>query len=727
MSQINNVITTEFRVRGGNQVTATMGSMAGGFANIGRQINETTRLSDKLNQQFRAIGTTIRYSIAGAAVFGLRGVFDQLKQIQVQMGLISAIGTIQTPGGGTASITGNNLTNLMNQTRQGAVDAITPLQDYNDAVINLLSTVQNVPEDKITPIVTTIAQAARLSQVSAEDATKAFTTMNVAFGRQTNLKNIKTMAQEFFILTQQAPGGRAAGGQLIGQLGQLAAVTRAAGGTPEDIFSLLLSGLRGGIPPSQLGRGLQFLVQTVAFPGQQSKDAQAALRSVGITPTANLTLQQRLGRVFGRARQLGMTGNLKKVANLDEDTLATMEESGTTSALQSMGIRGRGAQYLGQVFHRIHALRTAIALEGQINVGQAQADFKVMTDAANGHVADVNKLSKAWDRFSTQAKLEQASIAISAMGQQVAAVFAPVLNFPAKKIVDISGFLGKHQHDTSMGAWAGLGALLGLGTAKFFGIGPGRLLRGATGVNAAVSAMTGGGGKTIMNGLGASPESPIFVYVVGTIGGIGAGGGMGTGGRAVAAETGAGAATGIRGALATGGRAATGRAITTAGRVGALRAAGIGAGAALAVPVIEAASVGFHPSQAEAERRIFEYAQSSPEVAARYARKEGFNLTAKQISRMTRGGFQAGMFGGPQAANRAEEIRNQFNPKDPVHIKQLFRTAFENINGKAYVTLDVNLQHPGGRIERKKVVIPLDLWSGGRNPSTKGGKTGSRK
>jgi hypothetical protein len=413
-----------------------------------------------LTNQWRAMATTIRYAIAGQAVFGLTRMVSQLKDVQQQMGLISAIGS--QPGG--LPFTQPQLTNMLQQNMKGALDSITPLNEYNDAVINFLSTVQNVPADQITPMVTTISRAAKLAQISSEDATKAFTTMNVAFGKPTNLENVRRTAQEFFILTQQAPGGRAAGQQVIGQLGQLAAVTKIAGGRPEDIFSLLLSSLRGGIPPSQAGRGLQFLIQTLALPGQQAKPSRDALASVGITQTSQLTLQQRLTRVFKRARQMGVHGNLQKLVNLDDDTLASLDaQPTTTGALGSIGITGPGAAYLGTVFRRIHALRTAVAILGQVDTGQAQKDLALINAAAEGHVSDINDLSKAWDRFAKQAQLQTASVALNNLSLQVAEVLAPVLNLAATGIT--SGVKRAQRHpdatrDVVLGG-VGIAALLG--------------------------------------------------------------------------------------------------------------------------------------------------------------------------------------------------------------------------------------------------------------------------
>jgi len=518
MSQLTNTINTVFRARDGGLV-AQLGGYAQGFGTIYNRLQDNSRMSDRLSAQWRAFGTTIRYAIAGQAVFGLTNLLSQLKDVQQQMGLIAAIGS--QPGG--LPFTQTQLNTQLQQNMKGAVDAITPLNEYNDAVINFLSTVQNVPQDQITPMVTVISQAAKLAQISAEDATKAFTTMNVAFGQKTNLENVRRMAQEFFILTQQAPGGRAAGQQIIGQLGQLAAVTRIAGGRPEDIFSLLLSSLRGGIPPSQAGRGLQFLIQTLALPGQQTTASKRALAQVGITPTADLTLQQRLTRVFQRARQMGVHGNLQRLTNIDDETLSDLEAQPTTAALGSLGITGPGAAYLGTVFRRIHALRTAVAILGQVDTGQAQKDLALINNAAQGHVSDVNDLAKAWDRFDKQAQLQKAVVALNTMGVQVATAFAPIFNFIASHgIVPGTKFLQGHPDETKLGVYAGTGAIGAGLLARLFGFrisGAGRLLRGAgrfgMGAEAVESAISHPGV------LGGSPLNPLYVIVVGQLFGQG--------------------------------------------------------------------------------------------------------------------------------------------------------------------------------------------------------------
>jgi hypothetical protein len=660
-------------------------------------------MSERFGRVWQAIGTTFRYSIAGGVVFGLTGMVSQLAAVQKQLGLISAIG--QTQGG--QPIVGQNLDRLYSQSRQGAVEAITPIKDYNDAVINLLSTVSDLPQDQITPIVTQIAQAAQLSQVSAEDATKAFTTMNVAFGRQTNLSNIRNMAQEFFILTREAPGGVAAGQQVIGQLGQLAAVTRAARGTPEDMMGLLLSTLRGGIPPSQAGRGLQYLIQTLGFPGSQSSGARQALAQVGITPTTNMSLQQRLGAIFQHARKLGLRGNLGALNNLDEDTLSQLEATGDPgTALSELGITGAGAQYLGTVFKRIHALRTAIVLLGQVNIGQAQKDSQEMTGVLTGHVSDVNNLKKAWEKFDKKAQLSKAAVAINALSLQVANTLEPVLNLGARGITGIQRAAQHHQEATKYGVY-GLGLGLGvMGIARFLGIGPRFLRRGiGTGGIAGYEAAR----DLSAIGLGASPAHPLYVIVVGTLFG-GAGGGNTPDvppdswrnrlGRRVIpilnpknwARAGM---RGLRAAPGAGmelGDAALGEALP-----------GV-AGAAL--PFVGVAAL----SRLQGgPRASMENPSHRPLSTAALQRAWAAHPRIHQL-------FQAMQANDRNLNPQWSRLYSQFMTG------QISAGQFDKLLGRADVYMQIDVAHPGGKVTQKRVHVPVDLWSGGRNPSSRGKK-----
>src|SRR5436190_212000 len=522
-AQLNQLVLTRFQAHGGN-VSAVMGGMARSTGAFTNQVSQASRMSTVLNNQWKAIGTTIRYAMAGGLIFGARNVFSQFKDIQRQLGLISAIGEFQGPGGRGVAATGDRLQALAGRLRNLAVETRTPINEMNDAAINFLSTVQKVPEDQLTPMLRVIAEGAQLAQVSSEDATKAFTTMNIAFGRSVNLKNVQRMANEFFILTKQAPGGVAAGQQIIGQLGLLAQTTRAAHGTPQDMFSLLLSTLRAGIPPAQSARGLQFMLQTVGLPGSQTKASREAMASIGILPGSPMSAQERITRIMRHARELGVKGHLTQAGrNMEEDTLMGLEELPPGQAAQRLGVSGPGGEFLATVFRRIHALRTALAISGQIDTGQAQKDFKLLTDAERGHIQDINRLSKAWQNFANQTKLQEATIAIQAMQQQVIQSFAPVFKFVARGTTGFQHLMSRHEDATrriAIGSAIGLGAL---GLARFTRLGnlPGiRRLPGARSIlganlaglataNAVQAMATGGSGQ-----LGSSPQNPIYAVIV---------------------------------------------------------------------------------------------------------------------------------------------------------------------------------------------------------------------
>jgi hypothetical protein len=689
MASIQNVITTTFRARG-NQAIATMGSINQGFGRIGSVINQNTKASERLNNQFRAIGTTIRYAIAGTAVFGLMRMVDQLKEVQKQAGLVSAIGELQ----GGRSIVGNDLRAVMDQAREGAVQSLTPITDYNNAVVNLLSTISGVKRDDITPMVTEIARAAQLAQVNAEDATRAFTTMNVAFGQQATLKNVHQMAQEFFILTREAPGGVAAGQQIITQLGQLAQVTRAAHGTPEDMFGLLLSVLRSGIPPAQSGRGLQFLIQTLGFPGNQVPESRRALASVGITPNSDMNLQQRLAAIFNHARRLGMTGDLNKLNNLDEDTLSEMEAN-PQAGLSGIGITGRGAQFLGTVFRRIHALRTALALLGQTDMGNVQQDLQTMNASVAGHVSDVNDLSKAWKKFHDQAKLQEASIALSAMSLQVAQTFEPVLNFAAGKLTGLQSAMQNNPKWVHRAAIGGVGFMAALGVGKALGItrmlpGPLQRIFGGSvgsafvGANAAQAALSGNAA------LGASPQNPLYVVVVGEIfgqplmgGGTRTGGGRGGGRTQLGADEVAEGYLGYRGLRAV-------------GRFG-KRAVGLG----------ERGSVraGLRLGLFGGERASLKALGPAGVVADALINAEGAGGGEQgYIDRLTLRRAQAN-FG-----------RNVVGVSD---------VGYRMFHGKADVQMTIKIAQ-NGKITKRRVHVPMDLWGKTGSAPTSKGKASKR-
>jgi hypothetical protein len=479
----------------------------------------------------------------------------------------------------------------------------------------------------------------------------------------------------------------------------------------------LLTTLRSGIPPSQAGRGLQYLIQTVAFPGQQTAASRQALASVGITPTANLTLQQRLGHIFGRARRLGMTGDLNRLRNLDEETLNSLDAMGdTTGGLQQLGISGRGAAFLGTIFRRIHALRTALAIQQQVDTGQAQEDLRIMTDAMQGHVSDVDSLKKGWQRLEKQAKLKEASIALNAMGLQIAQMFAPVLNFAAGKITGLQSLMARHPQASRYTALGGGAFLAALGIGRALNLGQLRWLRGIPGLSRLLTRGGGGGGlgrafvtanavQAAMAGnaaLGASPQNPLYVVVVGQLfgggtagpGGVGGGGG---GGTTVVPWW----SRGIR-AIGRGARAAAGGALRYGGRLGGPALGEISA-ATMAGAGVFGAGLAF------AQRGETGDIRWSPTGRP-------YIDFGNRISPVPGGRRQEHM----AELRQAQRVFQQYG-----NIGNIENYRVGQLRGRAevFMTLDISRD---GKSQRIKVHSPMELWANGRTPSTRA-KQGSRR
>src|SRR5215813_6769717 len=142
-----------------------MREMASGTRQWTGQINEATRMSDRLNNQIKAVATTIRYAIAGQAVFGLTRMVGQLKDVQVQLGLIAAVGSQAGTGGplGGMPFSTKQVTDMGNALQEAAAQSMTSVSDMNNAAINFLSTVQNVRASDVPGILSEIAKGAQLT------------------------------------------------------------------------------------------------------------------------------------------------------------------------------------------------------------------------------------------------------------------------------------------------------------------------------------------------------------------------------------------------------------------------------------------------------------------------------------------------------------------------------------------------------------------------------------
>lgn len=676
MSQITNRIATVYSAHAGNAI-AVQAQIAGGMQNIGRQAMMASRHGGLLDNQLRAIGTTWRYMVAGSLVFGAGNMVRTLRDTQRQLALIGAIGDdpFDTVGRSAQSADAA-LSDLYLNAQRGSLAALTPVNEFNDALVNLYSTVQGLRPDQAVQMTQEIARGAQLAQVGAEDLTKAVAGMTQAFdpGGHT-VQGYGRFIRGFYTLTATAPGGISAGPAIIQQLAPLAAVSRFASIKPDQMFGLYLTALRTGGSPATAGRGLQYLLQSLAVPA--SDESRTALRAAGITPD---TVQQRGGlwalqRAIQHARGLGLRGE-DRLAGLSDEQLDLIDsQGGDPKALQGLGISGRGLAWLSEAIGRIHGIRSLVTLTAQ-GPGRMQRDIALMETAMGDTVNATAEFRREWEDFARRSPLQTAAVSLDVIRRQIASAFEPLVNYPARQLGRAAPYLMDNENNVNKGIYAGAGLLAAYGITRKagglrnFGGGISRVAVGAQAVGALGN-----------EGLGASPMNPMFVTVVNEL--------VGMGGRGRGPASGGGAA----------GRAGRwgGRFGILGGAAGLIAAAGRGG--------LRGAESLFNRGVTTAIRRPW-MLKGIPGVGA----AASFFLDADEA-----GGGRTGNEGLSRAGINFMAAQ-RFNP----NISHLYRTQQTQVRGRAMIELDVLVRQPDGSNERKRVHIPMDLWSGGRTPSYRG-------
>jgi hypothetical protein len=703
MSTINQRIITTFTARGG-QAIATMNQIGAGFGNVGRAIGENARLSEKLNSQWKALSTTIRYAIAGQAVFGLTRMVGQLNQLQQQIGMISALGDMPA-----AKVVAG-----MSDIRTAAVESVTPLTDFNEGLINFYSSVSNPPSiNAAADIMKEISLTAQIAQTDVPNASKAITGMLNIFNEAPTLRNVQKYTRAIQDIVTSVPGGREAGAQIMQQFPVIAAQLVAHRGTPAQGLAMFETLTRAGGSPSTWGRGLSFMLQTIGNLGTQTKGVRAAWKSIGVTPdfVAQYGIQAAVNRGITAVRTRGLRTN-RRTRGMSDDILDQLTQEMGTAALpgKEIGITGSGAELAGELFGRVHALRAFSLLAS--NEPQFRKDIQSMTDDFAGTAEAVKRNREKVEKFVEPQALRRAQIAMQGLSQQVQLALEPVANVAANVLAGknprdpggITGFLNKHEDATKWGIRGGaaavglhiLGRFLGAGSIKKFGIG--RLFGGSGGL-----ATTALAAQAIASGdqaLGASPLHPMFVVIVGQMGG-----GM---------NLGRGSKTGLFGKAAKEAEdaAETAVEIKAAQKGGGLLKRMLGKG------------IGW----------------------GRGARGGAAALT--DIGTLSRWGLKAGKFAGPvgvaltaadffyNAENvnkgenewiaRQEAQRRQTSHANLMKANQLWGKPNDqvtgvgqmgNFNGELWMT--IKLKHPDGTTDAKRVHVPVKMWAS-KYPSSGG-------
>jgi hypothetical protein len=509
MSSITNIIRTVWTTDGQGRVRAAIGEMSGGLQQLTRGSTEYGRQTGYLNNQLRALGTTFRYSLAGAAIFGAYKMITTLQDTQKQLALIGFLGQ-ESFGSLNEGVYGadRRLQDFYKNAQSGAREALTDVSSFNDALINLFSTVQHLNPQTAIKMTTVLSQAAQLAQITPEEMTKATAGLVQSYAGQKgqNLKNYGGFSRAFVNLISTVPGTADYGPQIAQQIPGLAAVGQLGKMSPQQLLGLFTTVLRTGVQPSTGGRGLQYLLQSIFLP---NKTHTAALAQAGVTPSL---VQQHGGlwafnKVLAHARGLGFSGKQqKRVANLSDEQVDLIDQD--PSAMRGLGISGAGLTWLNSAIGRIHGIRTFAQIASQGN--KYQSDIVATSKAWADTAESVKKFKDSVDRFQKDQPLKAAAISLDNLRRDVISSLSPVVS-PAAHDLDVVARAG-HRHTTiEHAAVYGLGAALGLSALRRMrgggGImgGAGRLFGGAALIQSAANP------TNVPTG---SASNPFFVYVL---------------------------------------------------------------------------------------------------------------------------------------------------------------------------------------------------------------------
>ena len=632
-----------------------MRQYSGGLSNVGQNMMNVGRNSGYMNNQLRAIGTTLRYTFAGTMVFGLARMGTELSNIQTQLALMGSVGQVIDQAGQSVELTDQKLSTMLDNIQRRAPDALTNVNDLAAGVVNFLSSVQDYPENQVVDTVTRIAQVAQIAQVGTADMTKAVTGMNQAFGRDQNIRNYEQLLRGVMHVIQEAPGGISAGGEIIQQLAPLSAVARLSRISPGQMLGGYLTVLRGGGTPSTAGRGWQYLMQSIAQPTKQGLGAQAA---AGITPQL---VQERGGmwaleKMMSHARGLGISG-LDKLQGLTDEQLDLIEQGG---GAESLGISGAGMTYLRESIGRIHGIRALallMAMKDKSGNPKYGADQRETAGFMEINATNEKEFADQIEKFLNRQPLKRMTMGLVSLRQQIEQDVEPLINPVARGTSWVATKALDHQK-AATGVEIGVAAILaGLGIRRFA---KGGGIPGAKGAGLLAGAMALG-----EEGLGASPMNPMFVVVVGNMFGQGGGFNWTRKGGLPPVDPG----TAAKGSWWKRAAAGAGGILAKGGKFGARHPYGVGGPFAAALVALEAL---VNPDEAGGAGDIY----ANPQVARQRLRHAG-NLSRAQW----------------------------LNP----NVMQLYRAQkTENFRGKAQMTVDVLVKQPDGKSQRKTYHVPME-------------------
>lgn len=348
----------------GDQLRADLQRNIGGLTQFERQLRGSSRQLGLWGTQMKAVGTTIRYALAGAVVYGVASAVTSLGEFEQKLGAIDAMAARLTDSGHLQGLGGtlDRIGDFALETSSKWGTAVTDIEDFatrffssfDQASTRGRTGIRNMQE-----FVTGITQLQRAAGGELGDPNEiaggiAGMIIGIPGGERNIGQNTRRISNIIAEVLRQTPTIR--GSDIARDIGRLGGAQTALGMSPEEIFAVYGAAARRGGSPAVIGRGItQLLTSELLRP--QTKAQKAAFAQMGLPTDPNSLRQlggiQILNKMF---QSLGL-GN---VSEQQRRTLGRIDDP--AEALRSAGIGGPNINLIAQAFGRQESFRQFLNL-----------------------------------------------------------------------------------------------------------------------------------------------------------------------------------------------------------------------------------------------------------------------------------------------------------------------------------------------------------------------------
>ena len=508
----NYKLGVEFTGQGASLINQ-MGQVSHGMTQVHNTSMQGAKGVGIFNKQMMALGTTMRFALAGAGIFAAVRQIQKLSEFQVRMGEFATIAQAGTDKHGNAIYFDRG---QVKEVADGIIDAstraIAPVDELGASIRNIVSSLADVTPDQVTELVENFAKGSRVAEDASLSFGNAIIGLATTFGR--SLEEMGNIADQYFQVISQSVG--MSGPEWALASGQVSSGAKLAGISMEEMNAMMVIQTRAGGSASTNARHLRQLFMRLRTAKDAQLDAWAEIgydpKKLAATPGLDLVLD-----IFKHVDKLGgvnkkAAGDLTRMTDSELEFYESMgDKEGVKAALKNTGVSGEGARFMARITGRIEGLR---ALVSQYTGWAGRPDegissFEQLLRDMTKEQPPWTDINEAFERFEAEVPLRRFSNTMSNLFLKVAreteGALNPVLN-------QLSDYAKKEYADKAiLGTIGGLAMLPilrrlpGLKQIPKFGIG---------GTLAATSAIS-----NFQSGIpGADPTNPMFVWVLNSTG-----------------------------------------------------------------------------------------------------------------------------------------------------------------------------------------------------------------